>query len=33
MCMDRTHLYRILRKTLIKKEGKGPFLIKKEIQL
>ena len=29
ICINRTHLYRTLRKTLIKKEKKGPFLIKK----
>ena len=28
-CVDRTHLYRTLRKTPIKREKKGPFLIKK----
>ena len=33
MCVDRTHFYRTLRKTPIKKERKGPFLIKKEIRL
>ena len=27
--VDRTHLYRTLRKTQIKREKKGPFLIKK----
>ena len=27
--IDRIHLYRTLRKTLIKREKKGPFLIKK----
>ena len=31
--IDRTHLYYTLYKTPIKKEKKGPFLIKKEIQL
>ena len=31
--MDRTHLYRTLCKTPIKREKKGPFLIKKEIRL
>ena len=31
--VDHTHLYYTLRKTLIKKEKKGPFLIKKEIRL
>ena len=33
MCMDRTHLYRTLRKTLIKKEKKSTFLNKKKIRL
>ena len=33
ICVNRTHLYRTLRKTPIKRERKGPFLIKKEIQL
>ena len=31
--IDRTHLHRTFRKTLIKREKKGPFLIKEEIQL
>ena len=31
--IDRTHLYRTLRKTLIKRKRKGPFLTKKEIRL
>ena len=31
--IDRIYLYRIFYKTPIKKEKKGPFLIKKEIQL
>ena len=31
--MDYTYLYRTLRKTPIKKEKKGPFLIKEEIRL
>ena len=31
--MDRTHLYRTLRKTPIKRERKKPFLIKEEIRL
>ena len=31
MCVDRTHFYRTLYKTLIKKEKKVPFLIRKEI--
>ena len=30
MCVDRIHLYRTLRKTPIKREKKGPFLIKKK---
>ena len=30
MCINRTYLYRTLRKTPIKKEKKGPFLIKKK---
>ena len=30
MYIDRIHLYRTLRKTLIKKKKKGPFLIKKK---
>ena len=29
MYINRTHLYRTFRKTLIKREKKGPFLIKK----
>ena len=29
ICINRTHLYYILYKTPIKKEKKGPFLIKK----
>ena len=29
-CVDRTHLYYIFRKTLIKRKKKGPFLIKKK---
>ena len=29
-CVNRTHLYRTLRKTPIKKEKKGFFLIKKK---
>ena len=33
ICVDRTHLYYTLRKTPIKKEKKGPFLIKKEVRL
>ena len=33
MCINRTYLYHTLRKTLIKREKKGPFLIKKEIRL
>ena len=33
MCVDRTYLYRTLRKTPIKREKKGSFLIKKEIRL
>ena len=33
MCIDRIHLYYTLRKTPIKKERKGFFLIKKEIRL
>ena len=33
MYIDRTHLYRTLYKTPIKREKKGPFLIKKEIRL
>ena len=32
-CMDRTYLYRTLYKTPIKRKKKGPFLLKKEIQL
>ena len=32
-CMDRTHLYRTLRKTPIKKKKKGPFLIREEVRL
>ena len=32
-CMDRTHLYRTLCKTPIKREKKGLFLIRKEIRL
>ena len=31
--VDRIYFYRTLRKTPIKKKKKGPFLIKKEIQL
>ena len=31
--VDRIYLYRILRKTPIKKEKKGPFLITKKIRL
>ena len=31
--MDRTYLYRTLRKTPIKRERKRPFLIKKKIRL
>ena len=31
--INRIYLYRTLYKTPIKKEKKGPFLIKKEIQL
>ena len=30
ICVDRTYLYRTLRKTPIKRERKGPFLIKKK---
>ena len=30
MCVDRTYLYRTLRKTPIKRERKKPFLIKKK---
>ena len=30
ICMDCTHLYYTLRKTPIKREKKGPFLIKKK---
>ena len=30
ICMDRIYLYRTLYKTPIKKEKKGPFLIKKK---
>ena len=30
ICINRTYLYRTLRKTLIKKERKRPFLIKKK---
>ena len=33
MCVNRIYLYRTFRKTPIKKEKKGPFLIKKEIRL
>ena len=33
MCVDHTYLYCTLRKTPIKKEKKGPFLIRKKIQL
>ena len=33
ICVDRTDFYRTLRKTPIKMEGKGPFLIKNEIRL
>ena len=33
ICINRTHLYHTLRKTPIKKERKGPFLIKKKIRL
>ena len=33
MCVDRTHLYRTLRKTPIKKEKKKTFPNKKKIQL
>ena len=32
-CVDRTHLYRTLRKTPIKRERKGPFLTREEIRL
>ena len=31
--VDRIYLYYTLRKTPIKREKKGPFLIKKEIRL
>ena len=31
--MDRIYLYHTFRKTPIKREKKGPFLIKKEIRL
>ena len=33
MCVDRIHLYRTFRKTPIKREGKGFFLMKEEIRL
>ena len=33
MCVDRTRLYRTLYKAPIKREGKGPFLIKEKIRL
>ena len=33
ICVDRIYLYRTFYKTPIKKEKKGPFLIKKEIRL
>ena len=33
ICMDRIYLYRTLYKTPIKREGKGPFLIREEIRL
>ena len=33
MCMDYTYLYCTLCKTLIKREKKGPFLIKEEVRL
>ena len=29
ICINRTHFYYTLRKTPIKREGKEPFLIKK----
>ena len=32
-CVNRIYLYRTLRKTSIKREKKGPFLIKEEIRL
>ena len=31
--VDRIHLYYTLRKTPIKREKKGPFLIRKKIRL
>ena len=33
MYIDRIYLYRTLRKIPIKREKKGPFLIKEEIRL
>ena len=33
MCVDCTRLYRTLRKTPMKREGKEPFLTKEEIRL
>ena len=33
ICVDRTYFYCTLCKTLIKREKKGPFLIKEKIRL
>ena len=33
ICVNHIYLYRTLRKTPIKKDKKGPFLIKEEIRL